>query len=326
MRQRVIHYDVLSGLMLLFMMHHHVCGMCGLMESPIHMIPYKLLYFYIPYFFFKAGCFYNPDKDIRLVFLESSKRLLVPFFVFSLMGYVLFGAIEPMNTWHYWWYPIRQIFAIGRVEGNGPLWFLLSLFIVRLLFQTSRNSLWKQICWIVAGGCIGIIGNYYGIRPRTISNVGMGIFFYGLGFLMRNLQYNKKVGNILLLLFVLIYIAMIPLGWHLVDFSLNRLEIGCHPMWMINCVIACVVVNYLFRNYSWEHSPLAWIGEHSMIFLCIHSMIYELLHQYIYTKLVVSSYSMLCVDWISVLLICSTMVFVFQCKFLCWMVGEKRAD
>lgn len=328
MKQRILHYDVLSGVMLLFMMHHHVCGMCGLMDAPIHMIPYQILYFYIAYFFYKAGRFYNPQKSLKEVLVDSCKRLLVPFVVFTIIGYVLFGATLPLNTWHYWWYPIRQIFAIGRVEGNGPLWFLLSLFLVRLIFQTTGDTRWKQICWIIIGAIIGIVGNYYGVRPRTISNVGMGVFFYGIGYLLRDIQYHKWAGSLSAVLFIVVYIIMAFWGWHLIDFSLNRTEFGIHPIWMVNSVIACVALNFLLHNYNWKFSPLAWIGRNSMVFLCIHALVYEFMHSYVYThthtQLAMTPHMMLCFDWISMLLICSAMVFVFKNKYLNWMIGERK--
>lgn len=322
MQSRVVHYDVLCGVMLLFMMHHHACGMCGLSDAPIHLIPYKVLYFYIAYFFFKAGCFYHPDKNLKQVFLDSCKRLLVPYVLFSALGYVIFGATDPITTLHYWWSPMRQVLTIGRVEGNGPLWFLLSLFIVRVLYQTSGNTQWKQISWIIIGAIIGIVGNYYGVRPRTISNVGLGIFFYGFGYLMRDFQYNKRIGNIFLVSFVLLYIAMFIWGWQLVDFSFNITEFGFHPIWLASCAVACIALNYLLRNYSWQYSPLAWIGKHSMPFLCIHAMIYELLHLYVYPSFTISPYLMLSIDWVSFMAICSVMVFVFRNKYLSWMIGE----
>lgn len=325
MKQRIIHYDVLSGVMLLFMMHHHACGMCGLMEDQLHTIPYKLLYFYIAYFFFKAGCFYNPKKSLKQVLVDSSKRLLIPFFAFTFIGYVLFGATESVNTWHYWLHPLRQVFAIGRVEGNGPLWFLLSLFLVRLFFQTSGDTLWKQICWIIVGACIGIIGNYYGLRPRTISNVGMGVFFYGLGYLLRNIQYNKLVGSVSSILFVLVYVIMAFWGWHLVDFSFNKTELGLHPIWLLNSVIACVAINFLLHNYNWRFSSLAWIGRNSMVFLCTHALVYEFMHECIFTHIVVSPYLMLSCDWICMMLICGGCVFIFKNKYLSWMIGENKS-
>ena len=324
MNQRIVHYDVLVGIMLLFMMHHHACGMCGLMEDQIHTIPYKILYFYIAYFFFKAGCFYNSKKALKQVLVDSSRRLLVPFAVFTFVGYVLFGATESINTWHYWLYPIRQVFAVGRVEGNGPLWFLLSLFLVRLIYQTTGDTHWKQISWIIIGACVGIVGNYYGVRPRTISNVGMGIFFYGLGYLFRDIQFNKWVGNISSILFVVIYIIMAFWGWHLIDFSFNRTEFGIHPIWLFNCVIACVALSFLLRNYNWKYSPLAWIGRNSMVFLCTHALVYEFLHQYVYFHFSLSPYWMLYCDWMSVLLICSMLIIVFKNKNLSWIVGERK--
>ncbi len=309
------------------MMHHHICGTCGLMDAPIHMIPYELLYFYMAYFFFKAGIFYHPEKSIKEVCVSSAKRLLVPFAIFTAIGYVWFGAQQMVYSpqeWEYWWWPIRQIFTIGRVEGNGPLWFLLSLFIVRVIFQTTKDNKWLQIVVIVLCFVIAIIGNHYSIRPRTISNVSLGVFFYGLGYLLRDLQYDKRVGIVSVCLFVGAYIWMSILGWHLIDFSFNTTVFGIHSIWMINCVFACTAVNYL--GHFLPHLPsLSWIGRNSMSFLCVHALVNEALFVYWLELSSMSSYVKLIICWITIIIVCSIMAIVFKNKYLSWIIGDSQS-
>ena len=185
MKQRIAHYDFLFGIMLLFIIHHHLCGWCGfyskddLLGAPIHSIPYKLLYFYIAYFFYKAGIFYSPKKEWNKVFLDSLKRLLVPYFIFTFIGYALFGADNSILSVDYWWYLCRQMVTSGSVDGNAPMWFLLSLFFVRVIFQTAKDRLPMQIFWVVVGACIAIIGYLFAIRPRYVSTISMGLVLYG---------------------------------------------------------------------------------------------------------------------------------------------------
>lgn len=314
--------------MLLFMMHHHICGGCGLEEAAMHMIPYKLLYFYMAYFFFKAGIFYHPEKSLKEVCISSAKRLLVPFAIFTAIGYVWFGAQKmgfSLSEWEYYWWPVRQVFAIGRVEGNGPLWFLLSLFLVRVIFQTTKGKLWMQISLVMLCFIIAIIGNHYSIRPRTISNLALGIFFYGLGYLLRDLQYDKRVGIACVCLFVGTYIWMSIFGWHLIDFSFNTTVVGIHPIWMINCVSACVAVNYL-GQYICIFIPrlyaLPWLGKNSMAFLCVHALVYEALFTYWLGTASLSSYTNMIIYWIVIIVACTIMTIVFRNKYLSWIIGE----
>lgn len=325
MTQRIAHYDILSAVMLLFMMHHHICGACGLLDAPIHMIPYKLLYFYMAYFFFKAGIFYHPEKSTLEVCVSSAKRLLVPFVIFTAIGYVWFGAQQmgfSPQEWEYWWWPIRQVFAIGRVEGNGPLWFLLSLFLVRVIFQITKDNKWLQIAMIILCFVIAIIGNHYSIRPRTISNVALGIFFYGLGYLLRDVQYDKRVGIVSVCLLVGTYIWMSIFGWHLIDFSFNTTVYGIHPIWMINCVFACVAVNYVGQLIP-NLPILSWLGRNSMTFLCVHALVRDAICTYWLGTASMPSYANLAIYWVSIMVVCTIMSYVLKHKYLCWMIGEK---
>lgn len=326
MTRRIAHYDILSAVMLLFMMHHHICGACELMDAPIHMVPYEVLYFYLAYFFYKAGIFYHPEKSLKEVCINSAKRLLVPFVIFTTIGYVLFGARQvgfSPREFEYWWWPVRQIFAIGRVEGNGPLWFLLSLFLVRVIYQTTKGNKWLQTAIIILCFIIAIVGNHYSIRPRTISNVALGVFFYGLGYLLRDFQYDKRVGIASVCLFVATYIWMSIFGWHLIDFSFNTTVFGIHPVWMINCVLACVAINFL-GQYIPNMQVLSWMGRNSMTFLCIHALVYEGLYAYWLRNVSMSSYAHLMIYWIGIIIVCTIMAFVFKNKYLSWIIGEYQ--
>ena len=325
-RTRIPHYDALCGVMLLFMMHHHLCGMCGIEESAIHMLPYKFLYFYIAYFFFKAGVFFQPKKTIKEVCIQSFKRLLIPYIVFGIIGYIWFGANSlglSAHEWKYWWWPIHQILAIGRVEGNGPLWFLLSLFFVRVIFQMTQNKRWAQIVLIVCCVVVSFLGNYFSIRPRTISNVAMGTVFYGLGAMLHDVQYIKWVGISSVCVWILSYILMGLGGWQLIDFSFNTTVLGYHPIWLFNCILACVSVDYIFRNM-----PIArifsWLGKNSMTFLCVHALVYEGLYTYWLSQANLSPYSSLTIYWCMILFICGILTCVFKYKYIYWMIGENK--
>lgn len=325
MEQRVRHYDILCGVMLLFMIHHHLCGVSGLADAAIHMVPYKILYFYMAYFFYKAGIFYRENRSLKEVCKDSARRLLIPFTFFSFIGYFILGAHHSgltINTWKFWWWPIYQMFAIGRIGGNGPLWFLLSLFIVRVIFQLTKNVKWKQYTLIILCVIVAIIGNSFSIRPCTISNVALGIIFYGLGALMREVQYNKSVGIISVCLFFGAYIWMCFFGWHLIDFSLNTTVFGIHQIWMLNCCFACVAISFL-GQYLPNLRALAWTGRNSMTLLCTHALVYNTIYTYLLKDSTLSPYFCLFIYWVAIIIICIPLTFVLKNKNLGWMIGEK---
>lgn len=304
--------------MLLFMIHHHICSGLGILDRQIHEIPYRFFFFYMPYFFYKAGCFYKPDISWAKLVSKSAKRLLVPAIIFTAIGYTLFGATEPITSAKFWWWPIRQLFAMGAVEGNIAMWFLLSLFWVRILFRITENKMWLQIAMVIVALFIAACCSYYDIRPRYVGNISLGIIFYALGYWLQD-----KNNAIWLVICLLCYCAIVVFPSR-VDFVFCRIVDGYFILYVLGSIAAC----YLFvilGKYLDFCTILPWIGRNSMVYLCTHLPIIYAVNAFC-CKQGYNSYTSLLLEWLAVLIMCTLLVFTMNSRYCAWMIGETKKE
>ncbi len=153
----------------------------------------QVLFFFMPWFFFKAGMFHKV-KDEKVLVRDSARRLLVPFIVFSAIGEVVIwlrlAVAHDHVVRHYLSFP-KELLMAGSIQGNLVLWFLLSLFICRILFNYLSLIRIKPL--IITGAfAVSAIGlNYMSTAvfvPYYFGNVCYGMVFYSAGYIMRSVK------------------------------------------------------------------------------------------------------------------------------------------
>jgi hypothetical protein len=187
--------------MLLHMILYHICQWSGTMDH-YKCIGYLFAYF-MPWFFFKAGMFYK-RRPIRNELTKSFGRLIRPFVIFSIAGTcVLWIKQLVLSTFTIKTFlePLHSLLLEGSVSGNLPLWFLLSLFAVKNIFNyvyrlnKSLNfrrglMLCLSMIWLFIL-LIPIDGEVF--HPIFLSNISSGLLFFSLGYLLRNYILSGKM-------------------------------------------------------------------------------------------------------------------------------------
>lgn len=125
-------------------------GLCIILVLAVHIVPeigkrYDLLTcLRMPLYFCLSGMFFKDYGGIKYLLIKKSNRLLLPFFGWYIISYGfyyfrLFSLGEASEYFHILDFFTRPYFY------NIPLWFLLSLFWVNLLYgsiiKLSKNSL-----------------------------------------------------------------------------------------------------------------------------------------------------------------------------------------
>lgn len=77
MERRETHLDVICGVMILWMILVHVFQTTHLTESSVYLTLYRILFFFMPWFCFKAGMFEKTMPD-KVCFEKNFKRLMIP--------------------------------------------------------------------------------------------------------------------------------------------------------------------------------------------------------------------------------------------------------
>lgn len=125
--------DFICGLLIIHMCLSHI----ALLTNTTYPLE-KLFFFFMPWFYFKAGMYHKEEKE-HVIVSKAFKRLMIPFFVFTLIGQLISFVTKHndnvSNILILLKSTCRQLFWDGAAYGDAPLWFLLSLFLVKILFN-----------------------------------------------------------------------------------------------------------------------------------------------------------------------------------------------
>ncbi|MBC1605507.1 acyltransferase family protein [Listeria rocourtiae] len=146
--------------------------------------------FHMPLFFFLSGYLYKAKKiGFPSFLLKTSQKLLLPFFIFQSATLLIVNGISLIGSQQLYKIPsllVTQFFFLdGEVGFNTPLWFLVVLFNVEILFYLFTRYL-KNRQWIVVLGVFLlalILSTHVNERfAFGLHIVPLGWLFYYIGF------------------------------------------------------------------------------------------------------------------------------------------------
>lgn len=180
--------DLVCGILVIHMIWGHI-ALATDAASPLRMV----LSFFMPWFYFKSGMFFKHNADCKATMIKDARHLLRPFWVTALIGQLLQWAwllvTRDHSLWHYLNPPLYLIYY-GTVQGNTPLWFLTSLFLVKAFYNFiyGRVHPWVVILASCAAGFA--LHLWLPKAPPIISSQCLGLAFYVLGVQWRTLHKN----------------------------------------------------------------------------------------------------------------------------------------
>lgn len=277
--KRDISLDALCGLFIIQMILQHAFQWADACDDTFYVTMGSLLYCFMPWFFFKSGMYYkeNPLED---VVKHGLRRFMIPFIVYSFVGHILYCWNMYANTgdtnWaHYVVTPIKWALITGSFTGNLPLWFLLSLFLVKLMIGLAdRYKVPKSIILLgsllVAGGGTICVSNSQHVIYWVFSS-SLGLFFYLSGYYLRELQYNNIWVKMLGLAVALLVIFVFPSN---VDLHTDMTFKGYWIAYVIGSLGTIIVLNNIFRWRLLQMPLLTSVGKNSMDYYCAHWILF----------------------------------------------------
>ena len=329
MRARADYLDVISGLLIIHMIVGHILQFSGLHGTGIfydHVS--RVLFFFMPWFYFKAGLFVSRKGDMRTWVEKDVRRLIVPFVIFSILGMILYVPFEFLETDRVWWKilvsPVVSVLKVGSMGGNLALWFLLNLFLVRLLYKILPERF--QLVTIVIAILIGFtLCHFKIVLPITLSTMFPGIVFLLFGCYSKPYVMGDK-GNVLnywwqiamIIAFVLSIIFLNPrCNMRLNDAHSN------YFVWIFCSWLGCLSLIIIFKKLP-KIRPLAYIGRHSMTYYVIHWLpLYFSSHivRYFYPDIDQFALTAILITFVFLTLA----LFTWKDKWIpAWWVGEKK--
>lgn len=280
-KERDTSIDVACGIMIIWMIFYHSMQFSGMIGTVFFETSTQIFFFFMAWFFYKGGIFAKTQPFVRTV-LGGANRLLKPFAVFSAFGLIVYW-IELLACNDFLLnsgliIPLKSFFAYGAVQGNLPLWFLWSLFLVRIYYCCGIKWRWfpellfmllivfyfiKFLDLFELGHCL--------LKPLYLYNSFVGLIFFYCGYRLKCLQYNKRV--ILLSIAILMAILFFaPARFDIHNVTVVERQKGDFLLFIISATSACVLLNALCRYIcgKCDFGILSYIGENSLSLFCIH--------------------------------------------------------
>lgn len=283
---------------------HAVINGEGKLEALNPCVVFPWLHFFMPWFFYKSGMFFN-KQSAKDLWQKDSKKLLKTFVIWSLIGYVVFVVIGLVNhslTLRACTYStIRALFLRGYIVGNLPLWFLLTLFGVRFVANKILPDREDKYAWIkmativLAGYVISYLAYRFNHRllPYWIANGAAGLSFFALGYAMHELETKWW----LIVPCAIVYVLGGSFGFPIVDMWPNDVVAGNYLLWIPVAFCCIVTFNAICRIISQyiRIKPIEWIGQNAISIYVIHSLIITLIVEMIlhYNNIDISSNSII---------------------------------
>lgn len=281
-------------------------------------------------FFFLSGFFFK-RKSFKTFLYEKVKSILVPFLFFYILSY-------PYRIFEYYWdYRTLESFDWGYILDvfkfvpktdylfvNVPLWFLLCLFFVQILYYFV-SYLDKRIIAVIALLCLGLKEVFMSIPSFFMINAA----FYSLGFFalgnllgkpwiekLRNVRFRKFSLIISLLLFAMLFIPINSLTgwWYETAYQVK--------LFMVFFILMSVASLFNEKRYL---SLLRFYGENSLTILGLHIIPLTVLIRI--TNAVFGETTIFAGFVQSVIVMAVMYVVILFCnRYIPFLVGKKHAE
>ena len=291
-------FDFLCGICIIRMICHHIMNFCGQVEDAWWLEVMQWTYYFMSFFFFKAGYF---NKSVlgpsREYCREKAKRLLIPYVTTGLIGGAIYFSFLPflIERYHRPIEPLEwsHIWMNSSFYGNLPTWFLFSFFSaytaihflekwrhrVTANFSPSVQK-WSSLVYFTFPFISYWLFTLKNPMWMSLNNVFMGLFFFELGRVWRRALDNWKpqttisISICLIMLFVISNIIFHDCSYTMAS---NRFE-GNPVVTVINITIILCGLSGLLIAMELPRVPVInFIGQHSMVFFVSH---YPMLYYY----------------------------------------------
>ncbi len=278
MKQRNHAFDLLCGLCIVRMVVLHVVGICHLRGEYHFGKVMAWTFFFLCFFFFKAGYFNKTTAGPSRSFIaDKGRRLLIPYLAWGLIGNAVYFTF--LLGWpHHFAATMRRVhwehlWEQSQFYGNPPVWFLFSFFMMYVTVHLWRryfprvNFVWPLLPLLSYG-----LWKLHNPLWMSLSNVPMGVFCFELGHWWHVTQ--QRIPRRWFLGISLLLVVAFVFGnrnWHgEYDMALNK---WVQRPWgaVVNTVCALCGLSGVLLSIPMRRIPvLGFIGEHSMVFFVMH--------------------------------------------------------
>ncbi len=284
MKERNHAFDLLCGLCIVRMVSLHIMKFCGHADDMWWQEIMRWTYFFMSFFFFKAGYFNKSLAGNSWDYcIDRVKRLLIPYIACALIGDAVYFAFMPrmIELFHHPIEPIKwsMIWSRGEAFGNPPVWFLFSFFSMYISVHFIEKL--KPLRWFILFFPFFSYLCYRLGNPlwMSLNNLFIGIYFFTLGRVWRRAMVGMgKRRTIWVSALLTVFFVVGNILWHgQYAMSSNTFE-GNPVLTVLNITAVLCGLSGLLIAFDLKRVPIiCYIGEHSMVYFISH---YPMLYFY----------------------------------------------
>lgn len=315
MKQRNNAFDLLCGLCILRMVTLHAICQTQLRGATWWKETMAWTFFFMSFFFFKAGYFNKGITGETLPYLRDRiRRLFVPYLSWGIIGGVMtfcWFCLYPEG-------PAKAVAVLSKFRwqiggltfGNSPLWFLLSFFTTYVLMhfiERVRYLHWVVLLFPAIGYWLFLHGNplwFY------LSNVFCGTFFFYLGKVWHHIL-DEMTKRWTLFISILLFIGFVFANIYLHGEYDMKTNLWMGSFWnvLLIMLLSLLGISGVLLSLPTPRVPVInFIGEHSMVFFVMH---YPIMLSYVHvSRLLGHSINKSIPDLIIILILSFTLCFV----------------
>jgi len=154
----------------------------------------------------------------------------------------------------------------GSVSEQAPLWFILDFFFVKVISSYLLHLTKKENVLVLA--FISTLFLHYFSCPPIISRLPLGVFFYSMGYILKDIQYKEFLFAFFFASYLLFELSSIH------NYRLNyRLNTSPHYfLSLLFCISGIISLNNIAARikYIRENYILQYIGKNAMTIYLLH--------------------------------------------------------
>lgn len=286
--KRIQFIDLAKGICISFVVLFHIFRACMIGHSH-HEVPIMsfflddiLLSFMMPFYFFLSGLFYKQYSGKYTFIIKRINKLLIPFISMFLITVVIRNLIEYAISPNYDLETLKN--DIIDLKPNTPLWFLLCLFNLNILFYLFDKLISNKIILYFAIFLLCFLGFYLKIKGMSDYFYWISAFtytpFYLCGLWIRKKTsilfnlFNLRDRLLLLISFIILFANTYFYGTWYYNNNLIILDI-LH--WVIGGISGSFCMLLIAKYFN--HLPLiSFIGRYTIVVLCTHLLVIRVIY------------------------------------------------
>lgn len=194
---------------------------------------------------------------------------MIPYILFSIIGLsisIVFGLYDGQTLGSILLSSVKQLANKGTVSSeSGHLWFLWGLFISRMaLYASSKRNILKIV--LLVDAFLILLLFHLGLKNFWWIMYSMtGFLFYGIGYIFKDVQYNKSM----FLASSLIYVVSIIQPSTFNQYN-TQLYCGIFEVAIIYAVAGCVFFNNVGKYLLCHKTIFSSINKYAMLLYVVH--------------------------------------------------------